>query len=209
MVTTHTATRTHGAWFRRRIPRARRPRRSISPSTLHWSCSGSGKPTSSGGAGLLGRRRTGRPRSSRSTPRTIRVDALDARRPPHGEAVGDVRSGCAAGLRYLPAARRCQRVRLSIFLCFFLRMRLRRFLIREPMRGATLPAAQAEAPTSVATRWRPRLPARADPRRRSPTRLRPGTARGAHPGSSRSMGHRPPRSRCHRPARPRTRTRRR
>jgi hypothetical protein len=35
--------------------------------------------------------------------------------------------------RYLPAARRCQRVRLSIFLCFFLRMRLRRFLMREPM----------------------------------------------------------------------------
>ena len=39
---------------------------------------------------------------------------------------------------YLPAARRCQRVRFSIFLCFFLRMRLRRFLMREPMRGATL-----------------------------------------------------------------------
>ena len=34
---------------------------------------------------------------------------------------------------YFPAARRCQRVRFSIFLCFFLRMRLRRFLIREPM----------------------------------------------------------------------------
>ena len=47
---------------------------------------------------------------------------------------------------YLPAARRCQRVRFSIFLCFFLRMRLRRFLIREPMRGATLPAVRAEAP---------------------------------------------------------------
>ena len=40
---------------------------------------------------------------------------------------GDVRAG-----PYLPA-RRCQRVRFSIFLCFFLRMRLRRFLIREPM----------------------------------------------------------------------------
>jgi hypothetical protein len=39
---------------------------------------------------------------------------------------------------YLPAARRCQRVRLSIFLCFFLRIRLRRFLISEPMRPATL-----------------------------------------------------------------------
>ena len=29
--------------------------------------------------------------------------------------------------------RRWKRVRLSIFLCFFLRMRLRRFLISEPM----------------------------------------------------------------------------
>src|SRR4051794_6291309 len=38
---------------------------------------------------------------------------------------------------YLPA-RRCQRGRFSIFFCFFLRMRLRRFLISEPMRGANL-----------------------------------------------------------------------
>jgi len=30
-------------------------------------------------------------------------------------------------------ARRCQRVAFNIFLCFFLRMRLRRFLISEPM----------------------------------------------------------------------------
>lgn len=30
-------------------------------------------------------------------------------------------------------ARRCQRVAFSIFLCFFLRMRLRRFLISDPM----------------------------------------------------------------------------
>jgi hypothetical protein len=30
-------------------------------------------------------------------------------------------------------------VRLSIFLCFFLRMRLRRFLISEPMWGMKLP----------------------------------------------------------------------
>ncbi len=39
---------------------------------------------------------------------------------------------------YLPAARRCQRVRFSIFLCFFLRMRLRRFLINDPMARMTL-----------------------------------------------------------------------
>ena len=39
---------------------------------------------------------------------------------------------------YLPAARRCQRVAFNIFLCFFLRMRLRRFLMRDPMSGGTL-----------------------------------------------------------------------
>ena len=39
---------------------------------------------------------------------------------------------------YLPAARRCQRVRFSIFLCFFLRIRLRRFLMSDPMAGCTL-----------------------------------------------------------------------
>lgn len=39
---------------------------------------------------------------------------------------------CSAKRAYLPA-RRCQRVRLSIFLCFFLRIRFRRFFIRLPM----------------------------------------------------------------------------
>jgi len=39
---------------------------------------------------------------------------------------------------YLPAARRWKRVRFSIFLCFFLRMRLRRFLINDPMACTTL-----------------------------------------------------------------------
>ena len=39
---------------------------------------------------------------------------------------------------YLPAARRWKRVRFSIFLCFFLRMRLRRFLISDPMARRTL-----------------------------------------------------------------------
>jgi len=38
----------------------------------------------------------------------------------------------------LPAARLCQRVAFNIFLCFFLRMRLRRFLIRDPMSVGTL-----------------------------------------------------------------------
>ena len=39
--------------------------------------------------------------------------------------------------RLLAAARRWKRVRFSIFLCFFLRMRLRRFLISEPMAAGT------------------------------------------------------------------------
>lgn len=34
---------------------------------------------------------------------------------------------------YFPRARRWKRVRFSIFLCFFLRIRLRRFLINDPM----------------------------------------------------------------------------
>ena len=47
--------------------------------------------------------------------------------------------GAEASWSYLPA-RRCQRVRFSIFLCFFLRMRLRRFLISDPMSAPRLPA---------------------------------------------------------------------
>ena len=37
------------------------------------------------------------------------------------------------GGSYFPRARRWKRVRFSIFLCFFLRIRLRRFLINDPM----------------------------------------------------------------------------
>ena len=37
--------------------------------------------------------------------------------------------------RQRPCCRRCQRVFFSNFLCFFFLMRLRRFLIREPMAG--------------------------------------------------------------------------
>lgn len=57
--------------------------------------------------------------------------------------------------RYLPAARRCQRVRFSIFLCFFLRIRLRRFLTRDPMRSPKLERAPivlqpgGRAPTAI------------------------------------------------------------
>ena len=39
--------------------------------------------------------------------------------------------------------RRWWRVRRSIFLCFFFRIRLRRFLINEPIRSATLPGLPA------------------------------------------------------------------
>jgi hypothetical protein len=35
-------------------------------------------------------------------------------------------------------ARLCQRVAFNIFLCFFLRMRFRRFLINDPMAGCKL-----------------------------------------------------------------------
>ncbi len=40
--------------------------------------------------------------------------------------------GALRGESYLPA-RLCQRVAFNIFLCFFLRMRFRRFLINDPM----------------------------------------------------------------------------
>ena len=53
------------------------------------------------------------------------------RRRAHGQARRSLSPpGRADG--YLPA-RRCQRVAFSIFLCFFFRIRLRRFLIRDPM----------------------------------------------------------------------------
>ena len=45
---------------------------------------------------------------------------------------------------YLPAARRCQRVAFNSFLCFFLRIRLRRFFMREPMVCGTLAGKRAK-----------------------------------------------------------------
>ena len=44
----------------------------------------------------------------------------------------------AENARYFFFARRWKRVLFSIFLCFFLRMRLRRFLISDPMRDERL-----------------------------------------------------------------------
>jgi hypothetical protein len=43
------------------------------------------------------------------------------------------KSGRLAFLVSYRPARRCQRVAFSIFLCFFFRMRLRRFLMSDPM----------------------------------------------------------------------------
>ena len=55
------------------------------------------------------------------------------RRKASGPSRGELKELNEAAGYYLPAARRCQRVRFNIFLCFFLRMRLRRFLMRDPM----------------------------------------------------------------------------
>ena len=62
----------------------------------------------------------------------------DTRRPPPGRGGRSLRQVVPGAAGYLPAARRWKRVRFSIFLCFFLRMRLRRFLISEPMAGCTV-----------------------------------------------------------------------
>ncbi len=50
---------------------------------------------------------------------------------------------------YLPAARLCQRVAFSIFLCFFLRIRFRRFFISEPMSDRRLVVVQPSAPRTT------------------------------------------------------------
>ena len=77
------------------------------------------------------------PAAERLTP-VARLGGQDADDRPGGAVVREVVGLCErAAAGYLPAARRCQRVRFSIFLCFFLRMRLRRFLINEPMVAPT------------------------------------------------------------------------
>src|SRR5205807_686128 len=58
----------------------------------------------------------------------------------------------AVGVKsYLPA-RRCQRVALSIFLCFFLRIRLRRFLISDPMSCGRLAVPWADCQVGLDAR---------------------------------------------------------
>ena len=56
---------------------------------------------------------------------------------------GQRRGRLRSARSYLPAARRWKRVRFSIFLCFFLRMRLRRFLMSEPMTGRNLAGSRS------------------------------------------------------------------
>jgi len=63
--------------------------------------------------------------------------------------------GKASWRSYLPAARRWKRVRFSIFLCFFLRIRLRRFLMSEPMASGNLPASPCWSETE-GQEFRPR-----------------------------------------------------
>ena len=71
-----------------------------------------------------------------------------ARSPESGRR--DRRRGEAPEASYFPA-RRCQRVAFSIFLCFFLRIRLRRFLMSDPMSCGRLaaPAGPARYPGRV------------------------------------------------------------
>ena len=54
---------------------------------------------------------------------------------------------------YFPLARRWNRVRLSIFLCFFLRIRFRRFLISEPMRLERVATLGVVMRTDGVDRW--------------------------------------------------------
>ena len=76
---------------------------------------------------------------------SLAVGAMTRHRPPAagGRMTVHRTRGRVGDEIYLPAARRWKRVRFSIFLCFFLRMRLRRFLISEPMGGRRLAACSA------------------------------------------------------------------
>ena len=93
-----------------------------------------------------GRRDGPEPAAGRQRQHVVRRGRVPRRRPSrHPHAAGDLTLGS-----YLPA-RRCQRVRFSIFLCFFLRMRLRRFLIREPMSASQPSGTPGDRTTSPAS----------------------------------------------------------
>ena len=103
---------------------------------------------------LLGPRRRRRARGRRGRARCASSSACRRSRVGWcGRYPGDGRSG--AGQR--PCCRRCQRVFFSSFLCFFFRMRLRRFLIREPM-AARIVAVCAPAGHIRAIRREPANP---------------------------------------------------
>ena len=73
---------------------------------------------------------------------------MGVRRP--GGACAPSRRGGKGTDRYLPA-RRCQRVAFSIFLCFFLRILLRRFLISDPMSCGRLAVPVPDCQVASAT----------------------------------------------------------
>ena len=120
---------------RRRAPRA-------APASVPGGAGGAGRRAGAPGRERFGLRGSGGvdgPSRRWSPPR--RASSCGLRRSPPGSPPEASRPRRApAENAYLPAARRCQRVRLRSFLCFFFRMRLRRFLIREPMAGGRLAA---------------------------------------------------------------------
>ena len=102
------------------------------------------------GANRATRRRAARHRGSAST--DLRPDA---RRPPEGGRQKLVGVGRRPRRQITCRAWRWWRVRRNIFLCFFLRMRLRRFLISEPIARQTLPADAPPPNSKPAVRCRP------------------------------------------------------
>ena len=104
-------------------------------------------------AEATGQRPSSRAAARRGSSRGITAMRRGARtRDGGGDAHRPLVEGRSAenGLGYL---RRWKRVRLSIFLCFFLRMRLRRFLINDPIRSDTLSPRYREGPQSGVVQW--------------------------------------------------------
>ena len=126
-----------GRGRRRRDRRSRRPGRALTISAS-IRCRPSADPGDPQRPGELGgavrRTASGRRPGARQT---------GARRGTIEPAARSEARKMVAAAGYLPAARRWKRVRFSIFLCFFLRMRLRRFLISEPMASGNLAVGAA------------------------------------------------------------------
>ena len=127
-------------------PRAGGPRRRAPPGAS--GATGSGEATGQHADARRQRLRRGSSRAPSTGSRDALAPAIvpgDAHRPPHLKG-GRPRRSRASDVRIGYLSRRWKRVRFSIFLCFFLRMRLRRFLISEPMAAGTLPVGAAAAP---------------------------------------------------------------